>query len=112
MLNRNNKITITDEYRTSASDTLKETLDYYHITQSDFAERIGVSQKTVSEILNRKQFMSTDIAIRIEEVTGIPAKMLLNLDLEYKIFLKKKEQNREDKNHSPNYLKPYEWAMG
>lgn len=54
MLHRENKI---KEYHTSsAADLLKEVMDYYDITQKDLAARIGVSQKNISDILNRKRF--------------------------------------------------------
>jgi plasmid maintenance system antidote protein VapI len=108
-LNRNHAIKIPDELLTSAADTLLETLQFYHITQTDFAERIGVSQKTVSDILNRKQFLSIELAKRVEEVTGIPAKILLRLDLEYRMV--HKEDKPDHTTHSDNYLKPYDWVV-
>lgn len=53
MLHRENRI---KQYHTSsAADLLKEVMGYYGITQSDLAKRIGVSQKNISDILNRKR---------------------------------------------------------
>ena len=81
MLNKNHKITAPAV--TSAADTLAELLAYHHIKQSDFAERIGVSQKHVSDLLNRKKFLNADLAVRVEQVTGLPAEFLLCLDINY-----------------------------
>ena len=56
MLHRENKIR---QYHTSsAADLLKEVMNHYDITQADLAARIGVTQKNVSDILNRKRFLT------------------------------------------------------
>ena len=56
MLNRNNKVHFA--VTTSAADTLLELLEYYKIPQQDFADRLGVSQKHVSDLLKRKKFLT------------------------------------------------------
>lgn len=43
MLHRENRIK--KYHPSSAADLIKETMDYYSITQSDLADRLGVSQK-------------------------------------------------------------------
>jgi plasmid maintenance system antidote protein VapI len=79
MLHRENKIR--NYHTSSAADLIKETMTYYHITQTDLAERIGVSQKNVSEILQRKRFINEVIALRIERVMVLSSILLLNLDV-------------------------------
>ena len=88
MLHRENKIRST--HNASAATLLKEILDYHDITQADFAERIGVSQKHVSEILNRKVFMSEVVALRIEQVMGVSSKLLLSMNTRYRLHQEKK----------------------
>ncbi|MFD1441496.1 HigA family addiction module antitoxin [Lacticaseibacillus hegangensis] len=83
MLKRENQIQLTDAGETSAADLIAETLEMYEITQRDFARRIGVSQKHLSQVLNHKAFISATVALSIEKVTGIPAKLLLRLDTNY-----------------------------
>ena len=90
---------------TSASDTLKEILGYHNVTQKEFAKRIGISQPHVSDILNRKKFMSPEIAIRIEIVTGLNAKLLLTLDFNYQL-----EQLEQMKKVERPELIKYDWA--
>lgn len=91
LLHRENQI---KQYHTSsAADLLKEVMDYYDITQADLAERIGVSQKNISDILNRKCYLTEVLAIRIEKVMGISSKLLLSLDSNYKLQLAEQGSN-------------------
>lgn len=96
---------------TSAADTLKELLDFYSITQQDFAERIGVSQKHVSELLSRKKYLSPELALNIEQVTGIKAKFLLDLDINYQLkMVKNNTKNAKNKESTANFLKRFDWV--
>ncbi|MEY8661514.1 helix-turn-helix domain-containing protein [Ligilactobacillus faecis] len=109
MLNRNNKVK--KYHTTSAADLLKEVMEYYEITQKDLAERIGTSQKNISDILNRKKYLNEVLATRIEKVTGISSKLLLSLDTNYKINLANKNIDNIGENHkSPLFLKRYSWV--
>lgn len=91
MLHRENQI---KQYHTSsAADLLKEVMDYYDITQADLAERIGVSQKNISDILNRKRYLTEVLVIRIEKVMGISSELLLSLDSNYKLQLAEQDSN-------------------
>lgn len=109
MLHRENKV---EQYHTSsAADLLQEVMDYYNITQADLAKRIGVSQKNISDILNRKRYLTEILAIRIEKVMGISSKLLLSLDSNYKLQLA--EQNSKtsnEKTSSPLFLQKYKWV--
>ena len=83
MLDRNNKVSFVAT--TSTADTLVEFLEVHKISQKDFGERIGVSQEYISDLLSRKKFLSADLALRVQEVTGIPSDLLLELDMRYKL---------------------------
>lgn len=109
MLHRENKIV---HYHTSsAADLLKEVMDYYNITQDDLAQRIGVSQKNISDILNRKRYLTEVIALRIEKVMGISSKLLLSLDTNYKLKLAEEDGEVADSgSQSPLFLKKYNWV--
>ncbi|WP_295746968.1 HigA family addiction module antitoxin [uncultured Limosilactobacillus sp.] len=109
MLHRQNKIR---QYHTSsAADLLKEVMDYYGITQSDLAERIGVSQKNISNILNRQRYLNEVLALRIEKVMGISSKLLLSLDSNYKLHLAKRAHAvTNDESASPLFLQKYSWV--
>lgn len=95
----------------SAADLLKEVMDYYNITQVDLANRIGVSQKNLSDILNRKRYLTEVLALRIEKVMGISSRFLLSLDSNYKLNLAKQNQpTANGKPHSPLFLQKYNWV--
>ena len=83
MLSRNNKITPTNADKFSAADTLEETLNYYHVTPADFAKQIGISELEFTQILHRRIFLSQAVACSIQNVTGIPDHLLLQLDSVY-----------------------------
>lgn len=105
MLNRNNKIEIViSEF--SARDTLKETMEHYHITQAELASRINVSQAYVSDILKRKKFMSSKVALKIEKATGIPAVFLPKMDSTYQL-----NQLEKNKYEELDNIHPYDWAI-
>ena len=107
MLHRENKIK--EYHTTSAADLLKETMAHYGITQADLASRIGVSQKNISDILNRKRYLTPTLALRVEIVTGISSNLLLTLDDNYKLNLAECEKD-DAEHHSPLYLKRYDWV--
>lgn len=109
MLHRENKIR---QYHTSsAADLIKETMAFYQITQTDLAERLGVSQKNISEILTRKRFINEVVALRIETVMGISSSLLLNLDANFKLRQAKETIEKSvPKNQSDKFLKRYDWV--
>lgn len=107
MLHRENKII--SHHTTSAADLLNETMKYYGITQKDLANRIGVSQKNVSEILNRKRYLNEVLALRIEKVMGISSSLLLSLDSNYRLNLAKNKIDQAS-SKSPVFLERYQWV--
>lgn len=105
LLNRNNRVHFA--VTTSAADTLLELLEYYKIPQQDFADRVGVSQKHISDLLKRKKFLSADLALRVQKVTGIPAEMLLGMDMKYKLA----QGISEASDKTEKYLQAYDWVV-
>jgi len=105
MLNRNNKVSFA--VTTSAADTLLELLEYHKISQKDFGDRIGVSQKHISDLLKRKKFLTADLALRVQRVTGIPAEMLLGMDMKYKLA----QGISEASDKTEKYLQAYDWVV-
>ena len=62
---------------------LRELIESLDMTRDEFSRRMGVSSKTVSEIVNGNQNMSIDIADRISNMTGTSIDLWLNLQKEY-----------------------------
>jgi antitoxin HigA-1 len=58
---------------------LEEFLKPLGISQSAFAIRLGVSFPRLNEIVNRKRSVTTDTALRLAQVLGMPADFWLSL---------------------------------
>ncbi|MDR3191346.1 MAG: HigA family addiction module antidote protein [Lactobacillaceae bacterium] len=110
MLKHKNKIILSDAGETSAADMLAETLAMHKIKQTEFAVRIGVSQKHLSRVLNKKAFMSPDLALRIELVTGLSARLMLRLDTNYQLLHTNKPEHSVTDNEL--FLESYDWSIG
>ncbi len=76
-------------------ETLKETLEFVGMSQSDLATRTGLSEKTISFILNGNQPITPESALKFERALGISRKILLSLQAYYeadKFRLEEKER--------------------
>lgn len=85
---------------------LKDYLDYHRISQSDFARRLGVSQKHMNEILNNKAEISVELMLAINLITDIDVEMIWQAEEEKRIYLYLKE-NFHDEKELKNYLKSF-----
>ena len=65
------------------SDHLEEFLEDLDITQSQFAEALGVTPYRVSQIMNRRAPITADIALRIAKAFSTDAEMWMNLQQMY-----------------------------
>lgn len=54
-------------------------IEPYGLTQSDAAERLGVTRVALSNLLNGKSALSPEMAIRFEQGFGVSAKTLLRM---------------------------------
>ncbi len=57
----------------------EDVLPALRMTQTEFAQRLGVSRLTVSEIVNEKRPVSVDMAIRLGKLLGNGAGLWLRL---------------------------------
>lgn len=62
---------------------IRPELDERGITQKDFAKMLGVQASHLSEVLNGKRSLTTDLAMKIEDAIGLPAKILLAAQTQY-----------------------------
>lgn len=68
-------------------ETIKDELYYLGMTQSEFAKRMGMSEKAISQIINGEATLSYETALKLESVLGIPASMWNNLEAQYREVL-------------------------
>lgn|SRR3990172_3558486 len=71
------------------------------ITQTELAESLGTSRRTVNEILNEKRPVTPDMAIRLGRVFGNSPEFWLNLQQAVDIW-----QTMEEKKKIYDHLKP------
>ena len=62
---------------------LLDIIDELEMTQEEFAIRLGVSGKTVSQLLNGNTPLSNSLAMKISNMLGISVNTLLNLQKKY-----------------------------
>lgn len=61
-------------------DYLKDYLEARDISQSEFATRIGITQKHMNEILNGKTGITMEMAGNIERLTGIDSSFIIAIE--------------------------------
>ncbi|MFA5947950.1 MAG: HigA family addiction module antitoxin [Candidatus Gracilibacteria bacterium] len=64
-------------------ETVKETLEVLGISQSNLSLSTGLAEKTISEILNGKNPITPETALKFERVLGILKIGLLNMQAQY-----------------------------
>lgn len=59
---------------------LKDYLESVNISQSEFALRLGITQKHMNEILNGKKNITLEMASNIERLTKIPGSFIMSIE--------------------------------
>ena len=77
---------------------IKPELDERGISQKQFAEMLGTQPSHLSEVLNGKRVLTTELAMKIESTIGLPAKILLSAQTLYELE-SANSSNAEDKQH-------------
>lgn len=66
------------------SETLLEVLESLNMTQKELAKRIGMSVKTINEIIKGKAPITAETALKLEIVLDTPASFWINLESNYR----------------------------
>jgi addiction module HigA family antidote len=72
------------DYAVPPGQTLQETIDALGMDQRELAKRAGLSAKHINQIVKGIATITHDTAIRLERVTGVPARMWNNLEGNYR----------------------------
>ena len=64
---------------------LKDYLEYNNISQTEFAIRLGITQKHMNEIVNSKVPITAELAANISRLTGIEASFIINVENDKKL---------------------------
>lgn len=76
-------------------ETIKEQLEVREMHQNEFAERMGMSSKHISQLINGKVPLTHQTALKLENVLGMPARFWNNLEALYQEDLARIEQEIE-----------------
>ena len=68
-------------------ETLVEWLDEHNMTQTELAARTGLSAKHVNQIAKGAAPITTETALGLERVTGVPAQLWSRLEISYRSHL-------------------------
>lgn len=63
-----------------------DVLDEYGLTQDELSIHLGVSRRTVSEIINGRRDLSASIAVRLSALTGTSPDFWLNIQKENDVY--------------------------
>ena len=77
--------------------TIKEQLNDRGMSQKEFAARMDMSEKHISNLINGDVLLTPETAVRLEMVLGVPAKFWNNLEAIYREkLIKAKAENAMD----------------
>lgn len=79
--------TYNPDYVIHPGEYLEEILETRELKKRDFAERVGISVKAVSQIINGKSMYSPEMALRFEKALDIHAEVWMNLADSYLRFI-------------------------
>jgi len=82
------------EFLSHPGEILKELLDEHGMTQVELARRTDRPVKTINEIIKGKNAITTDTAMQLERVFGVPAHFWVNLENNYQEHLARKEERK------------------
>ncbi|MCX6646428.1 MAG: helix-turn-helix domain-containing protein [bacterium] len=92
-------VKVRNEYKpdfvTPPGDTLREVIDARGISQPELAERMNQSRNNVARILSGDAPITTQTALKLERVLGIPARFWGNRELQYREFLAREAEQKE-----------------
>lgn len=91
----------------SFGEYLKDYLEYSNISQTEFAMRMGISQKHMNELINGKTNITADMAANIERLTGIDAGFILRVENAKKITDNILQEYETEENIKNEILKEY-----
>ena len=86
------------DYAVAPGRTLQETIDALGMDQRDLATRTGLSPKHINQIIQGIAPITHETAIGLEKVTGVPARMWNNLEVNYREQLAKLAEGKRLEN--------------
>ena len=89
----------TPNYAVAPGEVLQDHLDFYGMSQTELASRLGLSKKTVNEIIKGKAPIQPDTAVNLEKVFKRPAHFWANLERIYQERLARLNEQKRLRDH-------------
>src|ERR1700759_2455420 len=83
------------DYAVPPGATLRELLEEQGLSQRDLARRADLSPKHVNKLLQGLVPLSADVAVRLERVTGTPARLWNRPEADYRSDLERIRSQQE-----------------
>lgn len=87
------------DYVSPPGETLKETLETVGMSQVQLAQRTGRPIKTINEIIKGKAALTSETALQLELVLGIPASFWSERERNYQEYLARKKEQSAFQHH-------------
>lgn len=91
------------DYAVPSGHTLRDTLEQLGMTQTDLAARSGFSVKHINQIIQGLAPITSETALHLEKITGVPARVWNHLESAYRDRLVRIE-DREALAHDAEWL--------
>src|ERR1700733_246437 len=83
------------DWTVAPGETLQELLEEQGMSQRELARRTGLSPKHVNKLLHGLVPLSADVAVRLERVTGTPARFWNQMEANYRSDLERIQSKRD-----------------
>lgn len=87
------------DYAVPPGEILAEEMEAKQLSQSDLADRTGLSRKTINEIVNGKAPITPETALKFEPIFQQPARYWLNLERDYQETLARLQEQAALEQH-------------
>ncbi len=87
------------DYAVHPGEYLEEILEVREIKKKDLSERIGISVKHLSQIINKQALLTSELSVQLERTLGISANIWNNLSSDYSLFEARKKELEELKSN-------------
>lgn len=88
------------DFAVHPGDFLKEVLDDIGMSQDELSDRLSLPVQVINEIIKMEKNITPTIALKLENVLGIPSHIWIGLEKEYEIALAKIEESKK----TPSFL--------
>lgn len=84
------------DYVVLPGESIKEMIDYMGLTQKDFARRLEISEQSLIRILQGKQPITHETALKLELVTGVSNEFWIAREANYQKHLARLEDEKNE----------------